>query len=372
MYSRYAIGHAITSGSLTMFLWSSGCGDDGPPPAAGSTTGESTGPSMTSTTADVTPPPITGETTDATPMTGTTGAVLDTGTTDPPDPDSSDSSSGGPPFPCDDPKLPVTVEGGGSYDSIQGAIDATPDGGTVLICPGEYAETLQIVRDITIIGAGMAEVSIVGVKKDFVVIDANDVDLTISDLTVRGGQFGLWVGDANDHTIAVARVSIEDNAQYGLYVWASNNASVETTLLDVVDSNISGIDAAGDGAGILVELLTATITDTTIIGNQAVGSGGGLRIGGAIVTVSGGQIHDNQAGLGGGALLETNAGLNAFLTVVDGDWGAGMAVENYEADVRCWPDPPGGFPVPTAGFLGLGANAECNSQSGLGQDCCLP
>jgi len=359
-------------GGLAIVLLSVGCGDDSS--ADGSTTGTATGSTSpsggpTGTSASVTDStPPDGSSSDGGGADTSTSSVADsTGSTGEPGTESG-SESGGVSFPCEDPALPVMVVGGGAYETVQAAVDATPEGGTVQICPGEYPETIQIVRDVTIQGAGMNEVTIIGPPGEQV-IDSSNASLDFSDFTVRGGQVGIWAGNADDHSVTLTRVSIEDMEQYGLYVWASGNESIETTLVDLVESNISGIEAPGDGAGILFQRLTATLTDTTIIDNRAVGIGGGLRIDTSQVTVTGGQVHANEASRGGGALLESGI-VAATLTVIASDWGAGMAVENYEADVRCYPN-IGGFPVPIAGFLGVAADAECTSE-GLGADCCLP
>lgn len=360
-------------GGLSIVLLSVGCGDDSS--ADGSTTSASTsstgatgGPTGTSASVTDSMPPPDGSSSDGVGAdTSTSSATDSTGSTGELETEGS-SGSGGISFPCDDPALPVMVVDGGAYRTVQAAVDATPEGGTVQICPGEYPETIQIVRDVTIQGAGMDQVTIIGPPGQQV-IDSSSASLDFSDFTVRGGQIGIWAGNADDESVSLTRVSIEDMEQYGLYVWASGNEGIETTFVDIVECNISGVDSPGDGAGVFFQRLTATLTDTMIIDNRAVGTGGGLRIDTSHVTVTGGQVHANEAALGGGAMLESGI-IGSTLSIVSSDWGAGMAVENYEADVRCYQN-AGGFPVPIAGFLGAAADAECTS-SGMGADCCLP
>ncbi len=361
---------------MAIVLLSVGCGGDDDFQTDGFTTSSTgsmsatEGPTSTSTSTSVTDstPPPDGSSSDGVGSdTDTTSAADSTGSTGELETEGS-SGSGGMSFPCDDPALPVMVVGGGGYETVQAAVDATPEGGTVQICPGEYPEAIQIVRDVTIQGAGMDQVTIIGPPGQQV-IDSSIASLDFSDFTIRGGQIGIWAGNADGQSVNLTRVSIEDMEQYGLYVWASGNGSIDTTLVDIVESNISGVDSSGDGAGIFFQRLTATLTDTMIIDNRAVGSGGGMRIDTSHVTVTGGQVHANEAMRGGGALLESGI-VASTLSIVASDWGAGMALENYEADVRCYSN-IGGFPVPTAGFLGMGANAECAS-GGVGTDCCLP
>ncbi len=88
---------------------------------------------------------------------------------------------------------PVNLNVPQNYATIQSAIDAAPDWAIIRIAPGVYREALHIHKPLTLTGSGRA--TTVRVENDTVpAITVHQThDVTIANLTVEGGLYGILV-----------------------------------------------------------------------------------------------------------------------------------------------------------------------------------
>lgn len=95
----------------------------------------------------------------------------------------------------------LVIDVPGDYATLSAAITDAPEGATIRVAPGTYAEMIVIERPLTVIAeqgnvelGGPAEGSVIGIT------DTNDV--TIRGLTVVGGDIGISVRMSSGVTIA--------------------------------------------------------------------------------------------------------------------------------------------------------------------------
>ena len=194
----------------------------------------------------------------------------------------------------------ITVGPGAGYDfdTIQEGIDATVDGDTVLVEPGEYVITAPITfrgKAFTVQSeAGRDETTIrMGTPADtnrasVVVFENNETATSVLDgFTITGGT-GTWapaesalIGggilfDGSSGTVSNCAI-VQNRAKHGGGVIAYSGSFV--TLIDCI---IAGNSAEGGSCGGVIcwKDSLATLIDCTITGNSSVGHGGGVYCGG--------------------------------------------------------------------------------------------
>jgi hypothetical protein len=149
----------------------------------------------------------------------------------------------------------------------------------------------EVCNDIDIVGLG-AQATVLeratGAPAFGILAIAPETPVTLSGLTIAGGNAVEGAGILNQGSLAVSDCLIEDNVATG---------------------------AQTGGAGILNDNGSLQLQHSLLLDNQATGSnslGGGLfnRFGGAVVV--GVTLEGNSASLGGGALVETDAVNTSF------------------------------------------------------------
>ncbi len=369
-----------TSG-LTMLLATGllACGSDGDGDGDGDTGSSSSGSSAPTGSSSV--GPSGGTTTEgttsgvetATDGPGSTG-ITDSGTTqgESETRSATGSSTGGSSLPidCNDGELPIRVDGGGGYETVGEGVAAVPPGGTLWICPGDYTldDTVQIERDVSIVGASSDLVNLVAAAKVDRVFQVLDASVTFEGFALIGGQFGINVTHTQGgelDTTTMRDVQIRDCQQAGVYL--STTFSIEdgfgqAVFEDVVVENVASEEVQAI-AGVALLNVNATFLDTIIRDN--VTRSGGLELLDAEVTFEGGQVIRNEAMFpnGGGARIVSDL-VSAQFTIVDSDWGEGAEEENLPNDVDC-----GSGASNDVGWLGSPANAVCATDI---KDCCTP
>ncbi len=220
------------------------------------------------------------------------------------------------------------------FNTIQAAINASPLGGTVLVCPGTYVENISIFHPLTLKGvnsggSNMALISMPpGSTGAQIYVQATGVN--ISDLTIDGsnnganfcgvGPYGIYYYDASG---VVSHVAIRNQYPTGAglacfdpsgVIVATNN--VTSSVVTVQNSTIHGFQ--GEGVWAFGQGSTVTIKNN-IIGGNATGNGSnGIAItGGANGTVTANTITNiiepvsfpNIGGAGFGALIQCSQGV---------------------------------------------------------------
>lgn len=185
--------------------------------------------------------------------------------------------------------------------------------GTITLTSGQ----LYITDSVDIQGPGAAALTVSGNNASRVFYLYNSdatIDVTISDLTVTGGNDSIGGGIVDfDENLTLDGVTITGNTASGDGggLWADGF----NMTLTIRDSTISGNTAGSDGGGIYVEDTGGPllIQRTVVTGNDAADDGGGIYFYDPDndVTVEDSTISGNSAGdLGGGIYLYSpDAGL---------------------------------------------------------------
>lgn len=231
-------------------------------------------------------------------------------------------------------------------EGLQAAIDTTPPGGTLELCPGRWLlqRSIVIARDITLSGAGAEQTILDGGDATRVVrVDLGAV--TLRGLTITGGKAGDVVqhdggGIFNLGELTVVDCSVRgnsaDNRGGGIYngfgnISITNSLITENTAelgggiyqpthsLSLSNSRIER-NVAIHGAGIYNGGTTVWPTPgegqselragSVIQGNVAHGQGGGVFINSGKVTLRHSSILQNDALDGGGAYITLNGTLD--------------------------------------------------------------
>jgi predicted outer membrane repeat protein len=232
------------------------------------------------------------------------------------------------------PQVDIGFDESGS--SIQQMIDATPPGGTVMIPPGIYTESLTLYKPVSLIGAGSGATIVQAAADDRVLTVTGPITLLtqITDLTLTGGSVigggfkraggGVLITDTAYPSFNNVQI-ISNSADFGggLYAYSggaalnnsviANNHAVQsgggayivepTAVLEQI-GGVIGNNTAKDGAGVFVQNGEFRQSGGLIFNNTASNWGGGVLIGsGGSVKINLGQIVDNVAQNAGGGIL---------------------------------------------------------------------
>jgi hypothetical protein len=168
--------------------------------------------------------------------------------------------------------------GNGGYATIQAAIDAAADGDTILVKSGTYAETLDVNKDVTILGAnhGVAGTGVRGAE------------------TVIDGQI----------TINAAGATVD-----GVRLVGAAPGSLYTTAVEVKANDFTLANSVLDGTGVIA-IFVGLVTGLDVGRNLIRGSSIGMYVAGGNTS---GSIHDNRfQGDGGPAHHLNPVGIKQF------------------------------------------------------------
>jgi hypothetical protein len=185
------------------------------------------------------------------------------------------------------------------YPTIQQALDAVADGGSVIIRPGVYFETLVVRKHVSIIGAGMggdSRTEIAGLRPTEIVLPNRARGLVnynpgaggeIRSLMLRGGDAGIMgvaVDNIRPGAILIQEVAIANSGRgilgnfsaltvkdtkIGDTLW--NGSSILSGKTKFFDCDIIGTKGAGIAIWNGVSSESIEIADCNIIGNGGPG-----------------------------------------------------------------------------------------------------
>jgi hypothetical protein len=258
--------------------------------------------------------------------------------------------------------ITVTNTNDSGSGSLRQALMIANDGDTInFAVTGTITLTsgLLVAKNVTISGPGADQLAIDGNgnQATFVFGIFPGKTVTISGLTIRNGQVGIWnqgtltvsncavsvnsaVGLLNDHaTVSVSNCIVSGNSLGGLSNDAShgpNQHTFDVATMTITNSVVS--DNSGTGVSNTGNL---TIVNSTLTGNSVAGDlGGGIRNGsfktpGTLVTVLNSTISGNSAQDGGGIFSEYG-----FLSIVNSTIsgnsaaGGGGGIANFAGAVQ--------------------------------------
>ena len=236
------------------------------------------------------------------------------------------------------------------FTTIQAAINASAQGGTVLVCPGTYTEQLTIFHPLTLKGVNNNGSNLAlltmppGGTGDQIYVQATNVN--ISDITLDGTNNGAtlcgqgpngivyWLSSGTINHVAVrnefpateiADCLSGDGIFVGTDDTGASNVTIENSSIHAFQAN--GIEVKGRGA-------SATIKANSIGGNVPGLSGNGIALwfGGSgtvtnnsIINVLEPIAYPNFFGAGYGIILQCSQGVTISGNTI-GDTQAGITV----------------------------------------------
>ncbi|MED5374224.1 MAG: MopE-related protein [Myxococcota bacterium] len=187
---------------------------------------------------------------------------------------------------------------GGSYSSIQDAIDDAASGDTVSVCPGTHTEDLVISQDLALIGYGEGS-SILEPDSGTqpIVTTSGAITLQIADLSVQNGSAGGITGNAID--LCVTRAGFYDNTSTSGGALALSGAGT----LSLEDVRFDSNSATSSGGAIDVDGYQIEILDCSFTNNHSDYQAGAIEIDvSASGTIWGSDFDGNTADYEAGAL----------------------------------------------------------------------
>lgn len=223
--------------------------------------------------------------------------------------------------PLDADAATLTVGGGGTFTSIQAAIDAAVAGDIVEVRPGTYMENVNFRgKAITVQSVGGSSVTTIDARGAGSAVTFGTGETNNSILlgfTLKGGaNSGVNIFLNAAPTIRECRITGNrgDNGG-GLNVWGPA----------VIMNNVIEANEANKGGGLYVNNTGVAVKNNVIRGNQA-GSGGGAYVVAGGITSS--TFENNTAsGQGGGAYMSAGTTLvNDLFVGNSGTYGGGVHV----------------------------------------------
>src|SRR6476659_479105 len=221
----------------------------------------------------------------------------------------------------------ITNKNDSGPGSLRQALRIANDGDTITFAvTGTIALTsggLPVNKNLTISGPGKDQLSIDGNQALLVVGIFPDKTATISGLTIRNGQAGIW----NEHgTLTVSNCAVSGNSEIGLFndgvpsVLTVSNCVVSGNSYGIYNSHsvltVSYCDISGNSYGIYNYYGDASVSNCIVSSNQyggvfdyGVTGGPNDHILGGLLTIADSIINDNS-----GPGVDNNAG---GVTIVD-------------------------------------------------------
>jgi hypothetical protein len=191
----------------------------------------------------------------------------------------------------------VQINGAGvAYATLTEALVAAAPGDELHVGAGTYDESVVVDKDITILGVGAVTWN--GTSGDEVIELTYGSDLTLRDLTVRGGFPRRVIRAVGDNVVVLEGVDLAANsAGPGGVLYALDPSSIT-----VRDSLLGGV--ATEGGAIYAwkaSPYSLLVEDTTFLVSSAIGDGGAIHATNAILACTRCTFQDTWAdGWGGG------------------------------------------------------------------------
>jgi hypothetical protein len=202
--------------------------------------------------------------------------------------------------------------------TIQHAIKLAASGDSIVLAPAGYSGPIVIVPSVNIVGAGAGTTFISGGDGDAVVSVPAGSTVTISEVTIQGGENveGYGGGVSNFGKLIINSSVIKANRTE-----SGGGGVLNSGVLTINTSTISGNIAETQGGGIFCGggipfKVSMIINKSTISGNNGGGFGGGISAFGCPTTITDSTISNNTAvaegvgGNGGGIWAKTALTIN--------------------------------------------------------------
>ena len=214
----------------------------------------------------------------------------------------------------------VVRPSGGTYNTIQAAVNASSDPSTILVYPNSDFTAATYNEDVQISGksnrkiqsvCGSAATIIDGTTNTLYIYNAS-ANTEIDGFTIQGSSnFGVRV---DSKPVIIRNCKVTGNTTRGISTVTAGNTDLTLANVEISENGAS----TQDGAGLYLAGGTHSITDTVIMNNTTSARGGGIIMqNGAGATFSRVSVTGNRstANSGGGMFLMTT-GTTIFENVV--------------------------------------------------------
>ena len=208
----------------------------------------------------------------------------------------------------------VLLDGVG-YPDLGMALAAAPFGAVVELCTGSHEATVEVSRDVSLVGLGEGPEQVRWTASKGRMLDISAGEVLLANLTMTGGwsDDGGAVFVAEDAALAVVDVAFSENtASQG-----AGGAILAHGELSLHDALFERNQAAGDGGAVYADGPRVQLSGVSFEENVALGDGGALYVDGDWLAVEGGVLSRNQSsGAGGAVALDAAGEGEAWLTDV--------------------------------------------------------
>ncbi len=184
------------------------------------------------------------------------------------------------------------------HETIQAGINASEDGDTILVQPGEYVENVSFLGHNIVVGS----LYLTTQNEEY-----------ISETIIDGDARKSVVSFTNEETAEAKLIgfTIHNGDHFpggGIYVFEA-----DPTLRDLIITNNR---SSRDGGGIYLRRSESVVTNCTIFDNRAERYGGGIYISQSIVDVSNCNVMGNSADSNGGGILIYNSTCDIYRVLI--------------------------------------------------------
>ena len=225
---------------------------------------------------------------------------------------------------------------GTSASCTKAALDAAVAAGGLVTfnCGGgpvSIVDNLTITQNTTLDGTGQ-QVTLNGNQQGTVVTVSGGVTVTLTALTITGGQVGTTAGGGgilNQGTLTVSNSNISGNASGDTINIGRgggiNNGGTLTVMSSTISGNTSGVTTRPGNGGGIYNSGTMTLSESTVSGNTVPGStgdGGGIGNAGTLTVISS-TISGNKVGNTGGGIYNVSGKVTLTSSTVSGNTATG-------------------------------------------------
>ena len=188
------------------------------------------------------------------------------------------------------------------YPTIQGAIDASINGDTILVEPGSYVENIDFK------GKAITVESTEG--PTYTLIDGG-----CPKNQDKGSVVTFDSGEVADSILCGFTLTNGKGTLYGTYYLGGGVYCMNTSPIlnnNIIEGNDTTGSNSGCGGGIFIKMSSATVTGNTIRLNKS-NSGAGLNIQDSSAVISNNKIYNNDAIYGGGGIEAGDGDTSLFI-----------------------------------------------------------
>ena len=123
--------------------------------------------------------------------------------------------------------------------TIQAAINNATDGDTIYVCSGDYTESVNVNKTLSIIGVNGSSQTFVNGDSQYPVFNISADYVNITGFTIRNGAIGVYIGNVQDCNISSNKIV---NNTIGIQILGSNNIIYNNFFANPNNANASSVN----------------------------------------------------------------------------------------------------------------------------------